>query len=72
VASDSHKSWTRFRGPAHRDELLNIEEFTNLLDAKVLVEEWRVEYNTYRPHSSLGGRTPAEYAKLLLSQPTLS
>jgi transposase InsO family protein len=55
-----------------RDELLNIEEFTNLLDAKVLVEEWRVEYNTYRPHSSLGGRTPAEYAKLLLSQPTLS
>jgi putative transposase len=27
-----------------------------------VVEAWRIEYNTYRPHSALGGRTPAEYA----------
>ena len=46
-----------------RDELLNIEEFASLLEAQVLVEAWRVEYNTYRPHSSLGGLTPAEYAE---------
>ena len=46
-----------------RDELLNIEEFGSLLEAQVLVEAWRVEYNTYRPHSSLGGLTPAEYAE---------
>ena len=44
-----------------RDELLNIEEFGSLLEAQVVVESWRTEYNTYRPHSSLGGLTPAEY-----------
>jgi hypothetical protein len=31
----------------------------------VTIEAWRVEYNTVRPHSSLGNRTPAEYAELL-------
>ena len=45
-----------------RDELLNLEEFTSLTVAQVVVEAWRIEYNTYRPHSALGGRTPAEYA----------
>jgi transposase InsO family protein len=45
-----------------RDELFNIEEFTTLLEAQVVVEAWRTEYNTYRPHSSLGELTPAEYA----------
>ncbi len=46
-----------------RDELLNTEEFATLLEAQVLAEAWRIEYNTYRPHSSLGGLTPAEYAE---------
>jgi putative transposase len=46
-----------------RDELLNIEEFGSLAEAAVVVEGWRIEYNTYRPHGSLGGLTPAEYAK---------
>ena len=45
-----------------RDELLNLEEFTNLTVAQVVVEAWRIEYNTYRPHSALGGLTPADYA----------
>jgi putative transposase len=45
-----------------RDELLNLEEFTSLTVAQVVVEAWRIEYNTYRPHSALDGRTPAEYA----------
>jgi putative transposase len=45
-----------------RDELLNTEEFGSLLEAQVIIEAWRVEYNTYRPHSSLGGLTPAEFA----------
>src|SRR5215218_10932582 len=44
------------------DELLKREEFTSLLEAKVLVEEYRNHYNRERPHSALGYRTPAEFA----------
>ena len=50
-----------FNGRA-RDELLNITEFGSLTEARVIIEDWRNEYNTWRPHSSLGGLTPAEYA----------
>jgi transposase InsO family protein len=45
-----------------RDELLNGEIFTSLLEAKVLIENWRIEYNHVRPHSSLGYRPPAPEA----------
>jgi putative transposase len=45
-----------------RDELLNGEIFYNLKEAKVLIENWRQEYNTVRPHSSLGYRPPAPEA----------
>ncbi|NIV18824.1 MAG: IS3 family transposase, partial [Woeseiaceae bacterium] len=45
-----------------RDELLNREIFDTLCEARVLVERWRVEYNTRRPHSSLGYRPPAPEA----------
>ena len=45
-----------------RDELLNGEIFTTLLEAKVLTENWRREYNQTRPHSSLGYRPPAPEA----------
>lgn len=46
-----------------RDELLNVEEFGTLLEAQVVVEAWRVEYNTYRLHSVLGGLISAEFRK---------
>ena len=49
-----------------RDELLDREIFDTLLEAKVLIERWRVEYNTVRPHSSLGYLPPAPEARLLL------
>ena len=42
-----------------RDELLNVEIFTTLMEAKVLIESWRRHYNTVRPHSALGYRPPA-------------
>lgn len=42
-----------------RDELLNGEIFYSLIEAKVLIEQWRIHYNTIRPHSSLGYRPPA-------------
>jgi putative transposase len=45
-----------------RDELLEREEFSSLLEARVLARDWREGYNHRRPHSSLGYRTPAEYA----------
>ena len=42
-----------------RDELLNGETFYTLQEAQVIIEEWKREYNTFRPHSSLGYRPPA-------------
>jgi transposase InsO family protein len=45
-----------------RDELLDREIFDTLLEAKVLIERWRREYNTVRPHSSLSYRPPAPEA----------
>ena len=51
-----------------RDELLNREIFDTLLEAKVLIERWRVHYNTVRLHSSLGYRPPAPDAVLTVSQ----
>ena len=47
-----------------RDELLNREIFYTLREAQVLIENWRVEYNTFRPHSSLGYQPPAPEAIL--------
>jgi len=47
-----------------RDELLDREIFTTLEEAKVLIEQWRKEYNQVRPHSSLGYRPPAPEAIL--------
>ncbi len=44
------------------DELLDGEVFDTLLEAKVLIERYRVRYNTVRPHSSLGYRPPAPEA----------
>jgi transposase InsO family protein len=42
-----------------RDEVLSREIFYSLKEAKVLIEMWRNEYNTIRPHSGLGYRPPA-------------
>jgi len=45
-----------------RDELLNGELFDNLFEARVVIEDWRIDYNMHRPHSSLANLTPTEYA----------
>ena len=42
-----------------RDEFLNGEIFYTLKEAKILIEQWRVHYNTERPHSSLNWKPPA-------------
>lgn len=52
-----------------RDECLNEHWFTSLPHARVIVEAWRKEYNEERPKRSLGGLTPAAYAKTLIQKP---
>jgi putative transposase len=43
-----------------RDECLNVNWFLSIEDAREKIESWRLEYNTFRPHSSLNGLTPQE------------
>jgi putative transposase len=45
-----------------RDECLNQNWFVGLAEARQIIEAWRVDYNTARPHSSLGYQTPEEFA----------
>jgi putative transposase len=46
-----------------RDECLNQHWFENLEQAKQIIEDWRLEYNTDRPNSALRNKTPEEFAK---------
>ncbi|CAM3768233.1 putative transposase [Kerstersia gyiorum] len=60
-----------------RDECLNEHWFLSLRKAKTLIENWRVEYNTDRPHSALGYLTPTQFAqahqeKMLLTPDSMS
>ncbi len=50
-----------------RDELLNREIFTTLTEAKVLIADWRKEYNQVRPHSAKAYKPPAPEAKILVA-----
>jgi transposase InsO family protein len=55
-----------------RDELLACEQFDTLLEVQVLAEDWRIEYNTYRPHGSLDGLTPRSLPPAVDQQPELT
>lgn len=46
-----------------RDECLNVNWFQSLSDAKAKIDDWRKEYNEFRPHSSLGDMTPRDFAR---------
>jgi putative transposase len=52
-----------------RDECLSMQWFKNRIDAKMLIESFRREYNEVRPHSSLGKLTPAEFTQTLTTTP---
>jgi putative transposase len=47
-----------------RDECLNQHWFSCIAEARILIEAWRVDYNRIRPHTSLGYRTPEQFASL--------
>ena len=53
-----------------RDECLNEHWFTSLAHARSIISTWQKEYNEDRPKKSLGGKTPADYAKYLKLQNT--
>ena len=57
-----------------RDECLNEHQFWSLGEAQEISQWWRRQYNTLRPHASLGNRTPAEFSNTLhdIHQPSLS
>ena len=56
-------------GSRVRDELLGVELFTSLAEAKVMVADWREDYNERRPHSSLGMLAPARFAQAWSDDP---
>jgi putative transposase len=51
-----------------RDECLNVNWFLSIEDAKEKIEMWRLDYNEFRPHSSLGDLTPRQFAEQFESQ----
>ena len=51
-----------------RDELLNGELFLSIVEARYVLDEWRLDYNHRRPHSSLNWQTPAAFATSLTKQ----
>ena len=53
-----------------RDECLNREQLWTLTEARVVIEDFRIDYNTRRPHSRLGYRSPVNYAAQLTAAPT--
>ncbi len=55
-----------------RDECLNENYFRDLGEVRRILENWRIDYNTVRPHSSLGNLTPEEYAILIKIHPVVT
>ena len=51
-----------------RDELLNGEIFYSLMEAQIIIEQWRKHYNTKRPHSALRYRAPTPEAIVPIGQ----
>ena len=56
-------AWIESFNGRMRDELLNGWHFATLKEAKVLIEDWRIDYNQNRPHTAHGDLTPTEFAQ---------
>ena len=46
-----------------RDECLNVSWFSNLTDARLKIQQWRLDYNRVRPHSSLNNQSPETFRR---------
>ena len=55
-------AWIESFNSRLRDELLNAWQFDSLLEARVHLDDWRIDYNTNRPHTAHGDLTPTEFA----------
>ena len=55
-------AWIESFNGKFRDELLNGWQFDSLLEARVIIEDWRIDYNWNRPHTAHGDLTPSEFA----------
>ena len=55
-------AWIESFNGRFRDELLNGWQFDSLLEARVIIEGWRIDYNWQRPHTAHGDLTPGEFA----------
>ena len=56
-------AWIESFNSRLRDELLNLWQFDSLLEAQVLIEDHRIDYNNNRPHTAHGDLTPTEFAQ---------
>ncbi len=61
--SPSQNAWIESFNSRLRDELLNLWHFDSLLEARVLIEDWRADYDTNRPHSAHGDLTPTKFTQ---------
>jgi len=58
-----HNAFIESFNGSFRDECLNVNWFLSIEDAREKIEQWRIEYNEFRPHSELCGQTPQQYAE---------
>jgi len=64
-------AWVESFNGRMRDEFLNGQQFASLLEAKVLTEDWRIDYNLKRPHSAHGWLTPVDFVEQWLNRQQL-
>jgi len=59
-------AWIESFNGRMRDEHLNAQRFDTLLEAQVLTEDWRIDYNMNRPHSAHGWLSPVQFVEAWL------
>jgi len=55
-------AWVESLNARFHDEVLDVEEFTNLAEARILAADWQHDYNLEHPHSALGMMSPSRFA----------